>query len=108
MVHLATAPKSNAVYKAFGSARKAARETGSLMPPGHIRSAPTKFMKSEGYGDGYAYDHDAPQGFSGQTYFPDGMARQRFYEPRGEGAEAKIKVRLEHWAELRRHREAEA
>ena len=106
VVHLATAPKSNAVYKAFGAARRAAKETGSLMPPAHIRNAPTRLMRSLGYGQGYAYDHDAPQGFSGQDYFPEGMARQRFYDPRGEGAEAKVKARLERWAELRRERAA--
>ncbi len=104
VVHLATAPKSNAVYKALGAARKAARETGSLMPPPHIRNAPTKLMRSLGYGQGYAYDHDAPEGFSGQDYFPEGMARQRFYMPKGEGAEARIKARLEQWAQLRRER----
>ena len=108
VVHLATAPKSNAVYKALGAARRAARETGSLMPPPHIRNAPTKLMRSLGYGQGYAYDHDAADGFSGQDYFPEGMARQRFYTPRGEGAEAKIKARLERWAELRRERGAGA
>ena len=80
---------------------KAARETGSLMPPAHIRNAPTKLMKDLGYGKGYAYDHDAPDGFSGQTYFPDGMDRQTFYMPKGEGAEARIKERLERWAVLR-------
>ena len=104
MVHLATAPKSNAVYKALGAARKAAKETGSLMPPPHIRNAPTKLMRSLGYGEGYAYDHDAPEGFSGQDYFPESMGRRTFYTPKGEGAEAKIKARLEHWAELRRAR----
>ena len=104
VVHLATAPKSNAVYKALGAARKAAKETGSLMPPPHIRNAPTKLMRSLGYGEGYAYDHDAPEGFSGQDYFPEGMERRGFYTPKGEGAEAKIKARLEHWADLRRER----
>lgn len=100
-VHLAAAPKSNAVYKAFGAAMKAARETGSLMPPAHIRNAPTKLMKDLGYGKGYAYDHDAPEGFSGQNYFPDGMERQSFYQPKGEGSEGRIKERLERWAALR-------
>ena len=106
VVHLATAPKSNAVYQALGAARRAARETGSLMPPAHIRNPATKLMRSLGYGGGYAYDHDAPDGCSGQDYFPEGMARPRFYTPRGEGAEAKIKARLERWAELRRERGA--
>ena len=106
VVHLATAPKSNAVYKALGAARLAARETGSLMPPAHIRNAPTRLMRSLGYGEGYAYDPEAADGFSGQDYFPEGMPRRRFYDPRGEGAEARIKARLEHWAELRRERGA--
>jgi putative ATPase len=104
VVHLATAPKSNAVYKAFGAANRAAKETGSLMPPAHIRNAPTKLMKQLGYGEGYAYDHDAEGGFSGQNYFPDGMERQRFYNPKDVGAEARIKERLERWAQMRRER----
>ena len=104
VVHLAAAPKSNAVYKAFGAAMKAAKETGSLMPPAHIRNAPTKLMKDLGYGKGYAYDHDAPEGFSGQDYFPDEMERQTFYQPKGEGSEARIKERLDRWAALRRDR----
>ena len=102
VVHLATAPKSNAVYKALGAARKAAKETGSLMPPAHILNAPTKLMKDLGYGSGYAYDHDAAGGFSGQNYFPDGMERRVFYDPKGDGREAAIKERLERWASLRR------
>jgi putative ATPase len=102
VVHMAAAPKSNAVYKAFGAAMKAAKETGSLMPPSHILNAPTKLMKELGYGKGYAYDHDAPEGFSGQNYFPDGMERRQFYQPRGEGSEARIKERLERWAAMRR------
>jgi putative ATPase len=100
-VHLATAPKSNAVYVAYGAATKAARETGSLMPPAHIRNAPTRLMKDLGYGQGYAYDHDQAEGFSGQNYFPDGMARRNFYRPKGEGSEARIKERLDRWAALR-------
>jgi putative ATPase len=107
VVHLATAPKSNAVYKALGAARRAAKATGSLMPPAHIRNAPTKLMRDLGYGAGYAYDHDVEGGFSGQDYFPEGMERQRFYNPKGEGAEAKIKARLEHWADLRAGRGGE-
>ena len=103
-VHLAAAPKSNAVYKAFGAAMKAAKETGSLMPPAHIRNAPTKLMKDLGYGKGYAYDPDTPEGFSGQDYFPDEMDRQTFYRPKGEGSEARIKERLDRWAALRRER----
>jgi putative ATPase len=101
VVHLACAPKSNAVYTAFKGAMAAARETGSLPPPAHIRNAPTRLMKDLGYGKGYAYDPDTPEGFSGQTYFPDGMARRRFYQPKGEGAEARINERLQRWASLR-------
>jgi putative ATPase len=103
-VHLATAPKSNAVYKAYGAAMKAARETGSLGPPMHIRNAATRLMKDLGYGKGYAYDHDQAEGFSGQSYFPDEMDRQTFYQPRGDGAEARIKERLDRWAALRKER----
>jgi putative ATPase len=103
-VHLATAPKSNSVYVAFGRARRAAKETGSLMPPAHIRNAPTKLMKTLGYGEGYAYDHDADEGFSGQNYFPEGMARPTFYTPKGEGVEARVKERLDRWAALRAER----
>ncbi len=105
-VHLAAAPKSNAVHKAFGAAMKSAKETGSLMPPAHIRNAPTKLMKDLGYGKGYAYDHDAPEGFSGQDYFPDEMERQSFYKPKGEGSEARIKERLDRWAALRLERKS--
>ena len=101
VVHLATAPKSNAVYKAFGAARKAARETGSLMPPKHSLNAPTRLMKDIGYGAGYTYDPDTETGFSGQSYFPDEMERPTFYRPKGEGSEAKIKERLERWAAIR-------
>ena len=100
-LHLATAPKSNAVYAAWKAATAAARETGSLMPPAHIRNAPTKLMRDLGYGKGYAYDPDTERGFSGQNYFPDGMERRRFYQPRGEGREAAVRERLERWAKLR-------
>ena len=106
VVHLACAPKSNAVYLAFDAAKKAAKETGSLMPPAHIRNPSTKLMRDLGYGKGYAYDHDTPDGFSGQNYFPDEMPRQTFYKPRGEGSEARIKERLERWAAMRRERGA--
>ncbi|OQW62005.1 MAG: AAA family ATPase [Proteobacteria bacterium HN_bin10] len=101
VLHLATAPKSNAAYTAWKAARAAAQETGALGPPMHIRNAPTKLMKDLGYGAGYAYDHDADGGFSGQNYFPDGMARRQFYAPAGRGREAAIKERLEHWAKRR-------
>ena len=102
VVHMASAPKSNAVYNAYKAARRAAKETGSLMPPAHILNAPTKLMKTLGYGDGYAYDHDVEGGVSGQNYFPDGMARQRFYEPKPIGAEAKARERLEAWGKVRK------
>ena len=101
VVHLATAPKSVGVYEAFKAAKRAARETGSLMPPAHIRNAPTKLMKSLGYGKGYQYDPDTPEGFSGANYFPDEMERRVFYTPKGEGHEAKVKERLDRWATLR-------
>jgi putative ATPase len=101
-VHLATAPKSNAVYRAYGAAMKAARETGSLMPPKHILNAPTRLMKDLGYGRGYNYDHDAEESFSGQDYFPDEMERRVFYDPKGLGAEKHIRERLDRWAEIRR------
>ena len=101
VVHMATAPKSNAVYVAYKSAMRAAKETGSLTPPAHILNAPTKLMKDIGYGSGYAYDHDTKDGFSGQNYFPDDMDRVQFYAPKGEGREGAIKERLERWAKLR-------
>jgi len=106
VVHLATAPKSVGVYEAFKAARRAAGETGSLMPPAHIRNAPNTLMKSLGYGKGYTYDPDTPEGFSGANYFPEGMERQVFYRPKGEGHEAKIKLRLERWAAIRASLEA--
>ncbi|WP_084419851.1 replication-associated recombination protein A [Henriciella litoralis] len=104
VVHLATAPKSNAVYVGWKAAQRAAKETGSLMPPKHILNAPTAFMKGEGYGKGYAYDHDAEEGFSGQNYFPDGMDRPVFYQPKGAGREGPIAERLKRWADLRKTR----
>ena len=104
VIYLATAPKSNAVYAAFGAARRAAKETGSLMPPAHILNAPTKLMQELGYGAGYAYDHEAEDGFSGQNYFPDGMNRSQFYRPRERGFEREIGKRLAFWAKLREER----
>ncbi len=101
LVHLATAPKSNAVYVAYKAARRAARDTGSLAPPAHILNAPTSMMKDLGYGKGYQYDHDAEGGVSGQNYFPDGMARQTFYEPKGAGREGPIRENLKKWAAVR-------
>ena len=103
-VYLATAPKSNAVYKAFGAAQGAAKGTGSLMPPAHILNAPTKLMKNLGYGSGYAYDHATEDGFSGQNYFPDGMARHDFYQPPDRGFEREIAKRLAYWSDLRQKR----
>jgi putative ATPase len=101
-VYLATAPKSNAAYVAFGAASRAATESGSLLPPKHILNAPTKLMKQEGYGRGYAYDHSEDEAFSGQNYFPDGMERQQFYAPTSYGYEAEVKLRLDRWAALRK------
>jgi putative ATPase len=103
-IHMAAAPKSNAVYAAFAGARAMARETGSLMPPAHILNAPTRMMKDLGYGKGYRYDPDTEEGFSGQNYFPDGTQRRVFYAPKGEGAEARVKERLDRWAALRKSR----
>ncbi|HRO32716.1 MAG TPA: replication-associated recombination protein A [Brevundimonas sp.] len=107
VVHLATAPKSVGVYEAYKTAKRAAAETGSLMPPAHIRNAPTKLMKQLGYGKGYQYDPDTELGFSGADFFPDEMERQSFYRPKGQGHEEKIKARLDHWAELRARLKAE-
>ncbi|MDM7982653.1 MAG: replication-associated recombination protein A [Rhizobium sp.] len=103
-VYLATAPKSNGVYVAYKAAMRAAKEHGSLLPPKHILNAPTKLMKGEGYGDGYRYDHDQPDAFSGQDYFPEKMGRQTFYDPPERGFEREIKKRLDWWAKLRRER----
>lgn len=103
-VYLALAPKSNAAYLAFKAAGRSAKEHGSLLPPLHIRNAPTGLMRKLGYGQGYVYDHDAPGGFSGQDYFPDGMERERYYRPTGEGFEAELRARLEWLEGLRRKR----
>ncbi len=104
VVYLALAPKSNAVYVAYKAARAAARETGSLMPPKHILNAPTKMMKDIGYGTGYAYDHDAEDGFSGQDYFPESMKRPVYYLPPERGFERELKKRVEYFAKLRAKR----
>lgn len=101
LIYLATAPKSNAAYMAYGAAKSAAAKTGSLMPPKHILTAPTKLMKDIGYGRDYAYDPDTEHGFSGQNYFPETMARQPFYQPVERGFERDIKKRLEYWQKLR-------
>ncbi len=107
VIYLGTAPKSNAAYVAFGESQRAARETGSLMPPMHILNAPTKLMKELGYGKGYEYDHQARDAFSGQNYFPETMARQHFYRPVERGFEREIAKRLEYWAGLRSRRVGE-
>jgi putative ATPase len=104
VVYLATAPKSNALYTGFGAAMAAAKATGSLMPPAHILNAPTKLMKSLGYGRGYAYDHQAEDSFSGQNYFPAGMERPALYQPRDRGFEQEIAERMAGWAKLRAER----
>jgi len=103
-VHLALAPKSNAVYTAYKGAMASARDSGSLPPPRHILNAPTQLMKDEGYGEGYAYDHNAPEGFSGQNYFPEGMARESYYRPAGRGYEAELAERLSRFQHLREGR----
>jgi putative ATPase len=101
VIYLGTAPKSNAAYQAFGEARRFARETGSLMPPMHILNAPTRLMRDLGYGEGYVYDHATEEGFSGQNYFPDGIARRNFYRPGERGFEREVKKRLDYWTKLR-------
>jgi putative ATPase len=105
-IYLATAPKSNASYAAFGAAKRSARDTGSVAPPAHILNAPTKLMKELGYGAGYEYDHDAPQAFSGQDYFPEEVGRQEFYSPVERGFEREIGKRLAYWRKLREERDA--
>ncbi len=101
VVYLATAPKSNAQYMAFKASKKSAKAHGSLMPPAHILNAPTQLMKDIGYGKGYAYDHDAQDGFSGQNYFPEGLAREEYYQPKAVGFEREIEKRLAYWEKLR-------
>jgi putative ATPase len=101
-LYLATAPKSNATYAAQKKAFRSAGETGSLMPPMHILNAPTKLMKTVGYGKGYSYDHDADEAFSGQDYWPEGMEAQTFYDPTDRGFEAKVRERIEYWNERRK------
>ena len=104
-LYLATAPKSNAGYKAMGAAWRSAKETGSLMPPQNILNAPTKLMKDIGYGKGYTYDHEAEEGFSGDNYWPEEMTPQTYYEPVERGFEREIAKRLEYWEKLRRERQ---
>jgi putative ATPase len=104
VIYIATAPKSNAAYMAYGAAMRTAKEAGSLLPPKHILNAPTKLMQAEGYGGGYDYDHDAPDAFSGQDYFPEALGRQTFYDPPERGFEREIRKRLDYWAKLRKER----
>ena len=104
VIYVATAPKSNAAYAAFGEAMRTAKEAGSLLPPKHILNAPTKLMQQEGYGAGYDYDHDALEAFSGQDYFPEALGRRQFYDPPERGFEREIRKRLEYWAKLRKER----
>ncbi|WP_416914584.1 MAG: replication-associated recombination protein A [Roseicyclus sp.] len=104
VIYLALAPKSNAAYVAYKAARASARSTGSEPPPKHILNAPTKMMKDQGYGAGYAYDHDAEDGFSGQNYFPDTMSRPSFYQPVERGYERDLKKRLDWFEGLRAKR----
>jgi putative ATPase len=104
VIYLASAPKSNAAYMAYKAAVRTAKEAGSLTPPKAILNAPTKLMKQEGYGSGYAYDHDTPDAFSGQDYWPEKLGRQRFYEPPDRGFEREIRKRLDWWEKLRRER----
>jgi putative ATPase len=105
LVYVATAPKSNALYTAFQAASDLAKTAGSLMPPKTILNAPTKLMRGEGYGAGYLYDHDQPDAFSGQNYWPDALGRRKLYDPVERGFEREIRKRLEYWAKLRRERE---
>ncbi len=104
VIYVATAPKSNAAYKAYGAATRLAKEHGSLMPPKIILNAPTKLMKSEGYGSGYDYDHDVPDAFSGQDYWPEALGRHTLYEPVDRGFEREIRKRLDYWERLRKER----
>jgi putative ATPase len=104
VIYLGTAPKSNAAYKAYEAAMRTAKETGSLVPPKHILNAPTKLMSELGYGGGYAYDHDAEDGFSGQDYFPEDMRRQSLYSPIDRGFEREVRKRMVYWSDLRAKR----
>jgi putative ATPase len=104
VIYVATAPKSNAAYLAFSEATRLAKERGSLAPPKTILNAPTKLMRQEGYGAGYSYDHDAPDAFSGQDYWPEALGRQKLYEPVERGFEREIRKRLEYWEKLRKER----
>ncbi|MBO7147751.1 MAG: replication-associated recombination protein A [Lentisphaeria bacterium] len=105
IVYLGTAPKSNSIEVAWNAARKAAKEFGTLMPPSHILNAPTRLMKELGFGKGYQYDHDLPDAFSGQNYFPEKMPRHKFYNPPERGFEREIVKRLAYWDRLRREKQ---
>jgi putative ATPase len=107
VLYAATAPKSNAAYTALQGAARLAKEYGSLMPPKTILNAPTKLMRDEGYGAGYAYDHDEPEGFSGQDYWPEALGRQTLYRPVDRGFEKELRARLAHWAKLRKQKNAQ-
>ena len=107
VLYLASAPKSNSVYSGLRSAMISSKKTGSVMPPKNILNAPTALMKEFGYGKGYQYDHDMPDGFSGQNCFPDGMDRERFYKPVQRGFEREISKRLAYWEKLRKERKGE-
>jgi putative ATPase len=104
VIYAATAPKSNAAYMAFGAAMRTAKSAGSLLPPKHVLNAPTKLMQSEGYGRGYAYDHDEAEAFSGQDYFPEELGRKTFYDPPERGFEREIRKRLDYWAKIRKEK----
>jgi putative ATPase len=104
VIYIATAPKSNAAYVAYGAAMRTAKEAGSLLPPKHILNAPTRLMKEEEYGAGYEYDHDARDAFSGQDYFPEALGRQQFYDPPERGFEREIRKRLDYWTKRRAER----
>jgi putative ATPase len=106
VIYVATAPKSNAAYVAFERAMRTAKEAGSLPPPKHILNAPTKLMRAQGYGEDYRYDHDSPEAFSGQDYFPEQLGRQKFYDPPRRGFEGELAKRLELWAQLRKQRDS--
>jgi putative ATPase len=106
VIYVATAPKSNAAYVAFERAMRTAKEAGSLLPPKHILNAPTKLMRAQGYGEDYRYDHDSPEAFSGQDYFPEQLGRQKFYDPPRRGFEGELAKRLELWAQLRKQRDS--
>jgi len=107
VVYLALAPKSNASYVAYKAARQAANKTGSLPPPKHILNAPTEMMKDQGYGQGYDYDHDVEDGFSGQDYFPDNVTRESYYHPVERGFERDLLKRMQYFNTLRIKRKGE-